>query len=739
MRIPPLRAISACLTLFLCCIANAHGELSVIPTPTHVAEGTGSFALRSGGCIIVPDGKRARWIGEFLRRHILQRSGVELKVGSRVAGGNHCIRLEYDKSITEKGAYKLDITPDGVVIAASDNRGLFWGAQTLRQVLDDGSGQAPSLKSVQISDAPFYHWRGLMLDVARTFYPLAFLEKQISLMSYYKLNVLHLHLTDDQGWRLRIKKYPRLTSVGGWRVEPNGARYGGFYTQSEMRELVRYAADRNVMIVPEIEMPGHTSAAIAAYPKLACNALPIMPPTTLGTTLNSDCVGNEYTYHFLERVLQEVAQIFPSPYIHIGTDEVPSDSWVGCKSCADLARTNGFSDDQKDLQAYFVRRITKYLGTLGKTAIGWDEALQGGGTPKGLIVEAWRKSSYAVEALQDGNRVIVAWPFYLSTPIRYLTLRDTYENNPFQGELLGSGVLGGEAALWTNHPPDSPEARVYPRLLAIAEHLWSPRANDWSSFEAKLPAQSAWLRTQGIAVGPSDVDVARYRVTFIPGEDRWGTYNRWRIRAYRGFDNMNMRYTLGGATPASNSPSFTRVLQVKHAGTVTVAPFVGAKMYQAPVRFEFVDDPLLAERVQSTIRPESGELKELTDGILGGADGSYGVYSNSRWVVWTGKGTDLQFRVPTHTQLHTVDIRFLQDSSMGAWVPQRVEFSASADGVHWTRLESYRPALSYAERGRRQVIHVKQAIPPYAEVVRVSIVGQTDARRNIWIDEVTLQ
>ncbi|MGH8161323.1 MAG: beta-N-acetylhexosaminidase, partial [Gammaproteobacteria bacterium] len=401
----------------------------------------------------------------------------------------------------------------------------FWGVQTLRQLLPVDRGADPTVPAVQIADAPRYPWRGVMLDVARHFYPVSFVKRQIDLMSYYKFDVFHWHLTDDQGWRIQINKYPKLTSVGAWRTEADGKSYGGFYTQAEIREVVAYAKARNVMVVPEIEMPGHSSAAIAAYPDLSCSGKPISVPTTWGVLRNVDCVGKAQTFHFLENVLDEVTKLFPSQYVHIGGDEVPEGVWDDCKACAGLAKANGFQDDEQGLHSYFVGRIEKYLASKDKTLVGWDEILEGGLSPH-AIVEVWRGPDEAKKALANGNRIIIAGPFYMDTPIDRMTLQDLYRTDPFDNPLYASHpkqVLGGEAPLWSERAtPRNGDARLYPRLLAISEHFWNQAAqHDWNHFLVRARAQEAWLASQHVAYGPENKDIVDYRLIFNPTYERW--------------------------------------------------------------------------------------------------------------------------------------------------------------------------------------------------------------------------
>ena len=410
------------------CAAVAQTSWNIVPQPDRIEPGSGRFVLGPNVRILTPDDARAKEIGAFLRTSVKDQTGLALRVAQKPSRGRH-IELHLDPAVQGDEAYRLSVAPQRVLITASSESGLFWGVQTLRQLLPQQHAGALAIPALRIDDAPHYAWRGVMLDVARHFLPVPQVERQIDLLSRYKLNVLHWHLTDDQGWRIRIDKYPKLTDVGAWRTEADGSRSGGFYTKQQIREVVEYARQRNVMVVPEIEMPGHASAAIAAYPELSCPKQPIQVPATWGVFADIYCVGDEATFSFLHDVLDEVAALFPAPYIHIGGDEVPKQQWLGSVSSQGRMREQHLADGGA-LQSYFVKRIQRDLAARGKTLVGWDEILEGG-ADRDAIVEMWRGDAEATKALANGNRVIVAGPFYIDTPIEDLTLQDIYRTNAF--------------------------------------------------------------------------------------------------------------------------------------------------------------------------------------------------------------------------------------------------------------------------------------------------------------------
>lgn len=657
-------------------VPAARAQLNVLPTPRHVTQGQGAFELRDSDAIAAPADARAQWIAGFLRDALRDQTGVDLRVVAAPERGR--ISLRIDPSIRGDEAYWLTVTPRAITIAAADARGLFWGVQTLRQLLPLQQEVPPAIPAVSIEDAPRYAWRGVMLDTARHFYPVDFIKQQIDLMSYYKFDVFHWHLTDDQGWRIQIKRYPKLTSVGAWRKEADGSRYGGFYTQDQIRDVVAYARERNVMVVPEIEMPGHTSAAIAAYPELSCSGKPITVPATWGVFRDVDCVGNDATFAFLQNVLDEVVPLFPSPYVHIGGDEVPEGVWADCAACQQLAQANGLQGEA-GLHGYFVRRIQTYLAGKGKTLVGWDEIMEGGMNPQ-AVVEVWRGPDEAKKALANGNRIIIASPFYLDTPIDRMTLQDLYRTDPFDDPVLAKHpkqVLGGEAPLWSERAtPLNGAARLYPRLFAIAEHFWSTSAPDWRDFLLNARAQEGWLGARHVAYGPEDKDIVDARVSFNP------TYKRWRIRAARGFDDIQMHYTTDGSEPTSTSASFGDVLDLYAPATVTAAPFRGAVQYQASQAFHMVPNLALGDPVTFATPPSAKYSGDLTDGILGSQ------YDDGAWAGWQGADMDATIDLGQPTEIHSIDARFLQQAEALVLFPQSVTFETSNDGTTWTPLQT---------------------------------------------------
>jgi hexosaminidase len=515
--------------------------LAVVPAPAEVASRAGSFTLKDGAPIAVSRDAEVRRIATYLRDLLRDSLGLKLAVRVRTPGpvpdGAVALRLDPAAPGDSPESYQLDVSPRHVVVSARSAAGLFYGAVTLWQLCGtparEGTGAgAPAggqvrIPALHLSDAPRFRWRGLMLDSVRHFQSADFILRYIDWMALHKLNVLGWHLTDDQGWRLEIKRYPRLTSVGAWRVpageaaqrdiDPATGRprlYGGFYSQADVRRIVAHAATRHVTIVPEIDMPGHTTAAIVAYPELgAADPAPAAVPSDWGiypNVLNPD----ESTFAFLENVLAEVMRLFPGRYLHVGGDEVVTDQWRDSARVGSRMRELGVPDAQH-LQAYFTARIGRYLAAHGRRLVGWDEILESGAPPDAVVM-SWRGTAGALAAAAAGHDTVLS-----PAPVLYLdnrqgsgpdeppgrgtvvTLEDVYRFDPLPGELAARAgqVLGLEGDLWTEHVRTEEQAQemTWPRAAAVAELGWSPRTRlDWDDFARRLPAEFARLRTLGV-------------------------------------------------------------------------------------------------------------------------------------------------------------------------------------------------------------------------------------------------
>jgi hexosaminidase len=486
--------------------------ISVIPAPAKLEPRTGSFAIGRDTPVIVA--REARPIAEYLAARLRTSTGYDLPVEEEEAGdGARGIRLVLDSAATRFGteAYRLDVSDQGVLLQAKSGAGLFYGVQTLLQLLPPVAFSAEPVKRevwevpcVAVADHPRFSWRGAMLDVCRHFFDKEFVKRYIDLLALHKLNVFHFHLTDDQGWRVEIKKFPRLTEVGAWRDETmgDGTRHGGFFTQDDIREIVGYAASRYITVVPEIEMPGHALAALAAYPDLSCTGGPFKVWTQWGIAEDVFCAGNESTFEFLDGILDEVLELFPSEFVHIGGDECPKVRWQSCAKCQARIRGEGLHDEH-ELQSYFIRRIERYLKSKGRRLVGWSEIREGGLAPSAVVMD-WIGGG--AEAAEAGHDAIMSptthcyFDYYQSQDRSsepraiggYTPLEKVYAFDPIPAGLAPAHhrhILGGQANLWTEYiaTPEHVEYMTFPRLAALAEVLWSPAESlDWDDFYARL-------------------------------------------------------------------------------------------------------------------------------------------------------------------------------------------------------------------------------------------------------------
>jgi hexosaminidase len=503
---------------------------AIIPQPETMEARAGGFVLASGAKIVANAG--AEDTGRYLAAELRRRDAGELQVVSgTTVPGTGCVQLVLDDPVAGKEGYVLTVAPEGVIIEAHNASGLFYGVQSLLQMLPTAPAGVSrtniAVPCVYINDEPRFQWRGLMLDVSRHFFTKSEVEALLDEMAWHKLNVFHWHLTDDQGWRIEIKKYPRLTEVGAWRkaigfgLDPKASqdygadgRYGGFYTQDDIREVVAYAAARHIMIVPEIEMPGHSSAALMAYPQFSCTGGPFTTDLPGGVFNGVYCAGNDAAFGFVEDVLTEVFELFPGPFVHIGGDEVPVDNWKNCAKCQARMHEEGLTKES-DLEGYFIRRVEKFINANHRRLVGWSEIRQGGLAANATVMD-WVGG--ATEAAIAGHDVVMSplndcyFDHYQSLDHStepyaiggYLPLRQVYQFEPIPTNLPAAyqgHILGVQANVWTEYMPSFKHVQymVFPRLFALAEVGWSPKSSrNWDDFSRRVKVDCARLDELGV-------------------------------------------------------------------------------------------------------------------------------------------------------------------------------------------------------------------------------------------------
>jgi len=595
--------ITALALALVAIVAPAYSNapaLNLIPKPQEAEQKTGSFPFSLATTIHAP--KQLESLAEYFAKELARPLGAELKF---VADGENATTGDISLSLVEgfaPEAYSLSVTPYKITLKASTPAGIFMGLQTLRQLMPvqayAQSKQAQrtwSIPCVEIKDAPRFAWRGFMIDSSRHFQPLSELKRMINLMSQYKMNVFHWHIVDGHGWRMESKKYPKLTSIGAWRMQPDyptkgkTERYGGYYSRDEIHELVAYAAERHITVLPEIEMPGHSAAAVASYPRLlACEnvdsvgvhhfySYPSKEQRFPAGGADVFCAGKESTFKFIENILEETCELFPSPYIHIGGDEVIKSQWANCSDCKKRMKDEGLKN-LNELQSYFIKRAQAILEKKGRKLIGWDEILEGG-LPGKSAVMSWRGISGGIAAAKQGKKIVMSpeGALYLDrgqskSPLHpahwpgYVPLDVVYNFNPIPQVLRDQGkshlVMGLQGNLWTifTNTEYLNDLQAYPRLCAIAEVAWTPEhLRSYDDFSKRLETDKKRLDLQGVNYWeePITQTIARWSP-----EDKIAAAPKWSIKKYNISDKLESAGTL---TISFNFESGAHRLLIKSA------------------------------------------------------------------------------------------------------------------------------------------------------------------------------
>ncbi|PWT71572.1 MAG: beta-N-acetylhexosaminidase [Bacteroidetes bacterium] len=553
-----MKALKALVALFLFTslvnkiLAQDQPTVAIIPRPASLEIKKGVFVINPSTQIVL-EGSGLENSANFLNDYLQKFYGFSLQTTQKATQQNAIVlnfeRLNYPIA----GAYKMDVNSKRVSIAGDNEEGVFYGIQTLIQLLDVVPSTSLTISQVKIEDHPRFQWRGLHLDVGRHFFSVDFIKRYIDFIALHKMNYFHWHLTDDQGWRIEIKRYPKLTEIGSCRDSTlighagegkafDNVRYCGYYTQEQVKEVIKYAATRYVTIIPEIEMPGHASAALAAYPFLGCTGGPYHVEGQWGVFNDVYCAGNDSTFQFLQDVLDEVMALFPSKYIHIGGDECPKTAWEACPKCQRRIKENNLKDEH-ELQSYFIRRIEKYINSKGRQIIGWDEILEGGLAPNAAVM-SWRGEAGGIAAAKQHHTVVMTPTTYVYFDYSqkknddslviggFLPLEKVYNYEPLPKELTPEEqkyIIGAQANVWTEYMPSESklEYMIFPRLSALSEVLWTPKElKDWHDFERRLPTQMARYRLWNVSFSNAFYDL---KASILPGENNHGL--RWKLES----------------------------------------------------------------------------------------------------------------------------------------------------------------------------------------------------------------
>ncbi|MBS0029763.1 glycoside hydrolase family 20 protein [Chitinophaga sp. 22321] len=699
-----LKRISFLSVLALGCGLTAHsqsaGNLDLIPRPAVVSPAQGTFAVTPQTRVYTDPAFKAVASLFAATAHLPQPALTRAKV---IPVHSIVFSLADKTAVPDTAGYRLKITPNNTLVLARTQTGALHAMQSLLQLqlLQPDPGILPC---ADIEDHPRFGYRGVHLDVSRNFFPAPYIKRFIDLMALYKMNTFHWHLTDGAGWRLEIKRYPELTKTAAWREYGNwkdwwtkGRRYsqeddpnayGGYYTQAQAREIVAYAAQRGITIIPEIEMPGHSEEVLAVYPQLSCSGIPYK---------NSElCLGNEATFNFLENVLTEVMDIFPSSYIHIGGDEADKKAWKGCPKCQQRIRTEKLKDEH-ELQSYAIRRMEKFLLAHKRKLLGWDEILEGGLAPEATVM-SWRGESGGIAAAREGHNVIMTpgaycyFDSYQADPATqpeaiggYLPLEKVYSYEPIPKELDAAAakhVLGAQANIWTEYIPTTYhlEYMVYPRLLALSEVVWSDTAHkNLPDFQRRLQTHYRLLQrlnvnyyrpSNSITIHP-EIDAAHHR-----------TVISFTSEQYR----PQIRYTLDGSTPDSQSQLYTAPFEVKGSAPVTAAIFKDSLVQGKPAFLQLDDHIAIGKKVIYNLPYSKGYPAQREATLVNGYRGSL-TYGDGQWQGFEGKDMDVTIDMGDLTSLHRLSVTFMQLTGPGVYIPAFVELLTSEDGKNFNQLK----------------------------------------------------
>ena len=668
---------------------NIGKDISIIPKPQQMVKNAYYFKLNKQTKIIVPNDKDVSDIGQILSDYLSPATGFNFAVEVMNKEKNYnAIQLAIVTTPDTLGreGYILSVGKNGITLKANQPTGLFRGIQTIRQLLPTEIENISSrnsrwnIPSVEIVDKPRFPWRGMLLDCGRHFMEKDFIKRYIDLLAYHKMNTLHWHLTEDQGWRIEIKKYPKLTEVGAWRTQPDGSNYGGYYTQDDVKEIVAYAQSRHINVIPEIELPGHSRAALAAYPQFSCTGGPFEVASIWGVHKDVYCAGNDQTFSFIEDILSEVIDLFPGKYIHIGGDESPKDRWQDCPKCQARIKNEGLTDEH-ELQSYFIKRIEKFLNSKGRQVIGWDEILEGGLAP-GATVQSWRGIEGGIAAAKQGHDVIMSPTShaYFDYDVSTTDLRQVYTFNPIPKELTleeSKHVLGGECNMWTERAPQElVDSKMFPRMLAMAEVLWSdPNGRDYEKFYDRVETHYERLDYLGVTYG----SVAR--PIFIRPSFDIKTKQIF-VNIETGERGLSIRYTTDSNEPTILSKRFKNRITVKETTTLKSAAFKNGRQYGSTVTQKIdhhlgVGSPISLKNIYSSKYSGTGEYGSL-DGIRGSTN-----FRDGTWQGFEYSDFNAVIDLGIEKELNSIEARFLQNNNSWIFMPKAVEFALSTDGKYF--------------------------------------------------------
>ncbi len=684
----------------------------IIPEPAEIKNLEGTFEFTSDTRFVVQNEENKK-ISQLLSDKLATAAGFTPKIVEKTPESNYVV-FKTDESL-EAEAYTLTVSSDAITITSNGLSGALYAVETLRQLLppeiESPQQQKETVWSVpnlEINDHPRYPWRGMMLDVARHFFDKDYVLKSIDRMALFKLNTLHLHLVDDQGWRIEIQKYPKLTEIGGFRVDQEDkhwdarsknspdekATYGGFYTQEDIKEIVTYAQERGITVVPEIEMPAHVMSALAAYPEFSCFDEKIgVPSGGVWPITDIYCPGKEKTFEFLEDVLSEVMELFPSQYIHVGGDEATRTNWEKCPHCQKRMREEGLKTTA-ELQSYFIKRVERFISSKNRRLLGWDEIIEGGIAP-GATVMSWRGIEGGWEASKEGHDVVmtpnvVYFNQYQGEPDYepiafggYVPLNQVYAFDPVVDSMSTEQkkhILGSQGNLWSEFITDEKQSEymLYPRLAALSEALWTPKdKKDWQGFAKKVPDLFRRFDTM-------DINYARsaYAVTAQSELNDDGSIT---VRLQNEFPDSEIRFALDEDPLTASSQSFADSLRFDDTTKIKTAFFEDGKIVGDTLTKTFNFHKGVGKPI--TYTPEyskqyNGTGDNTMVNVLRGSKN----FHDGRWLAWLEDDAEIIVDLEKSIEISSVAVGAMENQPSGIYYPKKIEVSVSENGKSFTKV-----------------------------------------------------
>lgn len=750
MKFKPLMCFVAAAAIFASCgnRSEVTANYAVVPLPQEITAGNteGGFKLESSTVITYPEGNEPmKRNAELLAQYLKELTSMSFTISDKSADKNAIVLLDnLDNSNSE--AYSLTVTPELITINGASAAGTFYGIQTLRKSIPESGELAVVFPEVVINDQPRFAYRGAMLDVSRHFFPVDSVKTFIDMLALHNINRFHWHLSDDQGWRIEIKSRPELTKVGSIRKgtcighnfsTSDSIPYGGFYTQEEAREIVKYAADRHITVIPEIDMPGHMLAALTSYPELGCTGGPYDLWQRWGVSEDVLCAGNDSVLTFIDDVLGEITDVFPSEYVHVGGDECPKLRWESCPKCQAKARQLGLKDDAKGsveekLQSYLIHHASDFLTSRGRKMIGWDETLEGGLAP-GAIVMSWRGEEGAKEAARQGHDAIMTPTSYMyfdyyqaldkeNEPDAiggYVPVEKVYSFDPVPDDLTDEQkkhIIGAQANLWTEYIPtfSQVEYMELPRMAALAEVQWSePDKKDYKDFTRRMPQLANHYKANGYRYAT--------HIFNVNGKLRPNPEKQVIEAELTTVDDAPIHYTLDGTEPTASSPLYEGPVAIDKTAVIkaiAVRPEGNSPVFADSVTFNKATSHAVTLATEPHSRYHADGPSTLVDGKFGTT-----AFTVGGWLGFCGEDLDATIDLAQPTEISSVTVRALVDAPNWILDTESIKVLVSEDGEKYTEVGNEKYPVTTQSAPVEIVAHKFSFDPVKARYVRVIAVS----------------